>query len=333
MPPAPDRPSVTFVCCVEAGPLERSTLVTLRSLRRFGGRWADAPVVAVTPRFGPPLEKATRVAFDDLNVRHVSIRPPNRYPWHQFVNKPLSCVYAEQHADTDVIGWLDGDLLFLDEPVDFALGDNVDFLASPTETVSAGLSTTGPGHANDPYWLRAMREIGVDPAEVPMIAPEGDPTPVRLYYNAGLFLYRRAAEFGRAFLDDNVRCMDARFAHHRDGTYVIDQVLLGLTALRLGLRRGRLADSHNYLVASWQPETLAAMVRDRPRVVHFHDALKPPFRRDFAAAVGQLNPDAAALLGDWIDAPYPRIGAQVRKALRALRAFQRERFRRKCEAL
>ena len=50
---------ITFVCCVESGSLESQTIRMVESLRRYGGKFANAPVIAVTPRFGAPLSKAT----------------------------------------------------------------------------------------------------------------------------------------------------------------------------------------------------------------------------------------------------------------------------------
>src|SRR5205085_1505515 len=66
-----EQPQISFICCVESGPLEDQTVRMVESLRRWGGRLAEAPVVAVTPRFGPPLARTTRRALDRLSARHV----------------------------------------------------------------------------------------------------------------------------------------------------------------------------------------------------------------------------------------------------------------------
>lgn len=47
----PKKPiSMTVVACVESGVLEPLTIRMVDSLRRFGGRFANTEVVAVTPR-------------------------------------------------------------------------------------------------------------------------------------------------------------------------------------------------------------------------------------------------------------------------------------------
>ena len=69
MPTAPDtlapprpaksaaRASTTFVTCIESGGLEEQTIRLMKSLRKWGGKFADAPVYAVNPRFGVPLAR------------------------------------------------------------------------------------------------------------------------------------------------------------------------------------------------------------------------------------------------------------------------------------
>src|SRR5580700_3984300 len=85
----------TFVCCVESGGLESQTIRMVRSLRQHGGRVADAPIIAVTPRFGPPLSKNTTQVFNRLNVTHIRRAGNNPHPWFKFLNKPLALIAAE----------------------------------------------------------------------------------------------------------------------------------------------------------------------------------------------------------------------------------------------
>jgi len=108
------EPEMTFVCCVESGSLESQTVRMVTSLRKRGGQFANAPIVAVTPRFGPPLSKQTHRAFDALDVTYIRRTSKFRFSWFKFLNKPLSLVFAEESIDSEVIGFLDSDLLFVD---------------------------------------------------------------------------------------------------------------------------------------------------------------------------------------------------------------------------
>src|SRR5262249_55866667 len=120
-PASRGAPSATVVCCVEAGPLETTTLWMVESLRRWGGRFAQAPVIAVTPRFGPSLRHSTLRKFDDLHVQYVRKNVARKYSWYNFLNKPLSLNVAEEHAKTDIMVWLDADVFVTGAPEAFDL--------------------------------------------------------------------------------------------------------------------------------------------------------------------------------------------------------------------
>ena len=85
----PNNPSLTFLYCAESGYFEELTILSIESLRRFGGRFANSPVLVVTPRFGPGLTDKTLRRFNELGVTY--IRPDIRHPlsWYVYMNKAL----------------------------------------------------------------------------------------------------------------------------------------------------------------------------------------------------------------------------------------------------
>lgn len=66
-------PPLAFAMCVEAGGFEAMAVRAAQSLRKFGGRFADCKVFAVTPRFGPALSHRTLKAFESLGVEHLEV--------------------------------------------------------------------------------------------------------------------------------------------------------------------------------------------------------------------------------------------------------------------
>lgn len=111
-----EGPGITFASCVESGWLETQTVRSVESLRQFGGRFSNAPLIAVTPRFGPPLSKGTRDIFQMYGVKHIRLSSSHPYAWFNFYNRLLALVAAESHATTDSIGFLACDLLIVKEP-------------------------------------------------------------------------------------------------------------------------------------------------------------------------------------------------------------------------
>src|SRR4051812_16320953 len=93
--------SIAFVTCIEAGGLEQQVVRMIKSLRKWGGRFANAPVYAVKPRPGVPLSRATLAGLDECEATFRSIRPVNPYRWYAFMNKPLSLIEAEAQSTAD----------------------------------------------------------------------------------------------------------------------------------------------------------------------------------------------------------------------------------------
>ena len=124
---------ITFVCCVESGWLEAQTLRMIESLRRWGGQFANAPVFAVTPRFGPPLADKTLQTFNKLNVKYLRCHEKREYSWYPFLNKPCALIAAEKHSTSEHIAWLDSDLLIVVEPNQMSLNEGEDFLACASD--------------------------------------------------------------------------------------------------------------------------------------------------------------------------------------------------------
>src|SRR5438552_2582969 len=98
-------PAITFVTCVESGPLEAQVLRMVESLRRFGGAYAECAVWAIKPRFGPPVSRNTRGEFARLGVDYRQTARTDPYAWYTFLNKTRAFGLAEDEARTEFVGW------------------------------------------------------------------------------------------------------------------------------------------------------------------------------------------------------------------------------------
>lgn len=285
-PPAPSSaasPPLTIVCCIEAGALEGMTLRMLMSLRRFGGVLAEAPVLAVTPRRGPPLTRAVRAALDSLHARHISFAAAEPYAWNNFMNKPHALLAGEEHAATPALCWLDSDVLIAAPPEDLILPAEAAFTACPSDK---NVGSAGADDANEPFWREACALFGMRPDDLPWVTTCAEGIPIRWYFNSGVFTVRRGAGFAQAFLEDCRRLLDARIAARHAGIFFIDQIALGITALRLGLTVRPLPYSHNLPLGSRAPLPLPGML-ERAHILHHHDMLWP---EHFSAALKLLKP-------------------------------------------
>lgn len=301
------------------------TLRLVESLRRFGGGLSEADVIAVRPRPGPPLAPATRRAMIDLGVRYLDARPATPYTWHHYMNKPQALVAAEAVADTDQMLWLDSDVLILQEPADLVLADGIDFAASAPDSGIVG--SGGDDDANDPFWRRTAAAMGMRVDDLPWLTT-GDGHRVRFYMNAGVFAYRRSAALGSAFVRDFERVLGQGVARSHDEVHYIDQVVLGLTVLRLGLAWRDLPDIDNFAVLSHLPQNYDPRAVAPVRVLHYHDSMTSQWWPRLLQTLEASHPavhDWLAPLGPVAD-PVPLRWRAYREALRVARGVERRRY-------
>ncbi|MGG6294360.1 hypothetical protein ACQ4M4_08055 [Leptolyngbya sp. AN02str] len=288
-----DGLNISFVCCIESGWLEEQTIRMVESLRRWGGRMANAPVYAVTPRFGPPLSSRTHQELERLNVTHLRFQAANKYAWKSFLNKHYALAAVEEICNTDFVAWLDSDLLIVDEPTELFLQDDEDFAACAPDK---NIGTSGPEDPFNEYWTVVCRELGMDLEDLPWVETHREGARIRLYWNSGVFVYRRSTGFAKPHLEMTVRLMDSHIASKHAGVY-FTQHTLGLAMVKMGLRWRPLSHSHNYglgskTVALWNhPDALKAA-----KILHYHDAMWPNFWNQLLDALQPTQPEVAAWL-------------------------------------
>jgi hypothetical protein len=326
-------PDITFVCCVESGSLEAVTLRMVESLRRHGGKFANAPVIAVTPRFGSPLARATQQAFKRLQITHVWGSAKTNYGWFKFLNKPLALVAAEAQMTTTTAAWLDSDLLFVDEPSQLTLLPGEDFTGFPVEAKEMG--TTGPGDVYEPLWQEFCRVLALDIDSLPWRMTAQTQERVRLYFDGGIFVYRRATGFAQAYLETCLQLLDARVAS-QDADYnvgVKEMSAIGLALVKMGLSWRPLPYAYDYSMGSsvhadWYSEELL----QNAKIVHFHDGMWPAFWPTLLECLHRTHPPTAkwlAPLGELQDTA-PLQWRLLNKWLRRQRAQAEQRYHQTC---
>jgi hypothetical protein len=330
-PARAEWPSMTVVTCVESGPLEPMVLRMVESLRQWGGRFRDSPVLAVSPRFGPPLARSTRRAFDSLGVSYRPIRPVNAYSWMDFYNKPLAVDAAETEATTELVAFLDADILIVGEPEQMALAGVEDFAASATNKT---VGSAGPGDEHEPYWEAVCAAVGLRPDDLPWVTTCEEGLSIRAYWQGGVFVYRRTCGYGRQYLDACARLIDSRVISHSSRSFFTEQVSLSLAMARSGLRWRALPLSHNYNVLGAHLAQADPELFRQARVLHYHDAMWPASWPAFLRLCESARPDVHA----WLERLGPLANPSalpckvLSRALRHARARRLEAFEAACRS-
>lgn len=176
---------IAFLICVEANRLEPQALLLCESIRRFGGRYRRAPILAVSPRPHLALGPDARARLEVLGVTCV-VEPLNRTgnPYGT-INRIVAGAWAETVSPRPYLVLLDTDTVFVGEPT-FA---RADVGVRPVDV--KGSASSGAGDPLDAYWARMCGFGGIDPARLPMLVTTIDQVSIRASYNGGFMVVRR----------------------------------------------------------------------------------------------------------------------------------------------
>jgi hypothetical protein len=282
-----------IVTCVEAGYLESQTIRMIESLRNWGGKLAQLPVVAVTPRFGPPIAAETRRRYDQLNVTYIRSKASSKYAWYNFMNKPASVLAAERVNKVDTMIWLDADLLIVAEPVDLLLKDDEDFSACPTEK---NVATTGPDDPYQSYWIAMCEAVGIPLDDVPWMNEFRSNQRIRMYYNGGVISYRPSSGYAGAYLETTERILDAKIKLPKDGIFYHEQAAVGLAVVKQKVRRRNLSESCNYHFGSMTQEHVVPEKLRAACVLHYHRSMQSDRWKTFVPLVNAGHPHVTSWL-------------------------------------
>jgi hypothetical protein len=319
MSPSLDRAQVTVVTCVEAGQLENEVVTMVASLRRWGGALADAPVIAVTPRVGPPLRATTRRAFDALRVKHVSSLRPHAYGWNGFMNKPQTLLRAAPHIETSHGLWLDGDTIVVDALDALLEQPSKRFLACVEEL---GPVSDGPANAFDSFWLAIAKALGMGANEIPWVTAPFSERRIRAYCNSGVFRYRVNWGLEESYEKAFRTLLDSHLVPRDDPSiFLHEQIALGLVAARsFGFEE--LPCTYNFHVGKEYEVLYRPNMLQKAKIIHYHRVMRSQAARTrFLDQLVLGRPDVAAFMASSNVArdARPHVWRAPHKVLRMLR--------------
>jgi len=277
---APTVRDIEFYLVVEAGALEAQAILLCESIRKFAGAYANAAIIAVSPRADRRPSAATLRAFDGLAVEYLALDLTSCCPEYSTAIRIHVTPMVARRPGPPILVQLDSDTLFLGEP-DLAL-PNVDIAARPVDL--KGICTGGANDPMDKFWRDLCALCGVAYDSIPQVLTTVSPTPVSAAYNGGLIaarrdcgVFERTEDFFKRLVASDLRPRRNASGSFRTGTGVVadagaefwgsTQAAFSLAATAGGHAVRILSRSHNI------PLHLFSQVHptDEPPVhVHYH---------------------------------------------------------------
>jgi len=283
----------TIVTCIEAGGLEDEVILLARSLRQLAGKYAAMPLVAIKARNGPAIQRSTRQALDELEVKFVE-RPLNvRTPWWAHANKPAALAWAQSHVTTRWVTWMDSDMLFLQEPESFTPPAGYDFIARPGEATDVASSGSDE---KAPFWHAVCAQQQLDFDRFPTVISFPDGKPIRAYWQAGIYTYARSSGFAAAYARIMHDLLTGSIGSKFAGVYHTDQVALALAVQAAGMTAAEYAPTMNLNLNVHNAEPFGRYPLDQVKIVHYHGSFWPSEAEWAMRQLGALNDAQRAVL-------------------------------------
>jgi hypothetical protein len=176
--------------CTEGGQLEKESLLMVESFRRFTGSLKDAPIYSFQVRDKNDVSPDTIRKLEAFGVKHQKVVLNTQYPDYFLANKPLLCAYAEQTIDTEILVFLDSDLVFFSEPKEFFLPPGCDVGIRPEHAKMIG--SEGKHDPNDEYWKHLYQIAGLKEEPI-YVTTTVDRKRIKAFWNSGVVAVRPSA--------------------------------------------------------------------------------------------------------------------------------------------
>jgi hypothetical protein len=249
----------------------------VESFRQFTGRFKDAPIYSFQVRENYDVSSETVSKLERFGVKHQKVVLNTQYPDYPLANKPLLCAYAEEMIDTDILVFLDSDLVFFSEPKEFLLPPGYDVGIRPEHHKMIG--SAGPTDPNEAYWLRLYEIAGVTQSDR-FVTTTVDQQKIRAFWNSGLVAVRPEAGIFTAWKRTIEQLLEVGTTITKENWYY-EQSALSATICASSAEVWQFSPGYNYPVHSHNVMPNAERLGSFEEMVCIHDHLFRPRKEKY----------------------------------------------------
>ena len=186
-------PKIIFAGFAEGAEQISHMLVFVESVRKFAGRFRNAPIWIYVPVGSAEKYKKILEGFSEFQADIYESAAPEESLDYYFARKVFAAAEAEKKAEaqTEILAWLDEDTIILKEPTHFLLPEEKSLGYRPVMHQNIGSLYSEPP---DEFWSRVYKNLSIPKSALfPMVTP-ADQRTLRPYFNAGLMVLRPERE-------------------------------------------------------------------------------------------------------------------------------------------
>jgi len=235
-------PKGCIIYCIEGGILEKYTLLSIASIKQFGGYLSEYDIFCIQPRQEFPISNFGKKQLEEFHVKFIDQRLNKRHRYYSIVNKPLAISHIMEQYDYDQYIFLDGDTIILNEPKQF-LEVSTELLLSPVYTKGIGIHELPEKQSI--YWNRLFQITKSDISNLQRVKTILEEEDIIGYWNAGIMVINGKSPLIKDWLDLTLSLLDKQI-YPESGIFFVEQSALAATIHAHGLNPKALDLSHNF---------------------------------------------------------------------------------------
>lgn len=215
--------------------------ILISSIRQFGGSVKDCPIYSFQPRKSKKISKETILFFEKYYVNFIDIELNKNYDFYPLANKPMICAWAEQNIDSEILIFLDSDVVVFNQPNEMIdLGD-CDVRLRPVDIKGTG--SDGKTDFNMTYWDQLYKHIGVNQRNY--VTTTVDAKRILAFWNAGHIVSKRKSGLYCKW-KENFETLISKKLIPSSGLFFMDQISLAATISAHNMKVAAFGPGYNY---------------------------------------------------------------------------------------
>jgi len=263
-------PKGCIIYCIEKGQLEKHTLLSIASIREFGGELNQFDIYCLQPRKEFPISRKTKNKLNEFGVTFID-KPMNiTHRYYALANKPFACEYIMDNYVYDQYLFLDSDTLIVDDPVKYFSKTN-EINVSPVNSKGVGIQNLND--VNGKYWLSLFEKTGVNKENLPAVETVTSKEKIISYWNSGVILFNGQSSICRDWkklLTDTLSQKD----YPDSGVFFTEQTCLSAVLLGGNYTIGTLPKTCNFPLTKKMMENKEFIDLENASIIHHYNNLE-----------------------------------------------------------
>lgn len=220
-------PKGCIIYCIEKGILEKYTILSISSIKNFGGFLAQYDIYCFQPRKEFPISNSTKKILSDLGAKFMDTPLNINHRYYAIANKSIVCDYMARKHNYNQYIFLDSDTIILNEP-NFFVHATYDISLSPV--YSKGIGMLGGKDENFTYWQKLFEITEADMENLPTVKTIFEGEEIFGYWNAGVIVINGQSAIFKKWNNLVIYSLEKKI-YPANGLYFIDQTCLAAILL------------------------------------------------------------------------------------------------------